>query len=432
MVLGAFLWMWMGWHNSPYAVAGKDLPATLAKAKQLGLPLSASEMPARTKVKPEDNAAPILRETAKIVVLMYGNTDFMDIVPRRHRHFWQGDPQFSYASILKQTLLASRKPSCDFEIDWDAVPWELPVRQVDAMRAMVLLLCEQGHHAIQEGDFKKALKYIDDAYHLGEMLSETPLVMTVQAGLTSQIQTCSVVNRLIIVSAQDAVKLRQIRSHLEKWTNTIDVKPIIRGEFYYTLALGRNVSGYAAFEGIQDRRGLKLSHPSRIERSGEPRGLLVRGMVAKYLNALIHIEEKRLTHPNGLELHSYLLNGWRKDANAVKKTTPWDERAYHKFDMLQWNSMEADANRECLKALISALLFKIEKGRLPKDLAELGPVATDPFDQKPLKMVLRNGVLRVYSVGVDGKDNGGSLISEVKNPSMTSPRYDLVASCPIE
>jgi hypothetical protein len=51
--------------------------------------------------------------------------------------------------------------------------------------------------------------------------------------------------------------------------------------------------------------------------------------------------------------------------------------------------------------------YRLKKGKWPVTLSELVPL--DPFDGKPLRYRLRGDGVTVYSVGVDGKDDGGNI-----------------------
>ena len=58
--------------------------------------------------------------------------------------------------------------------------------------------------------------------------------------------------------------------------------------------------------------------------------------------------------------------------------------------------------------------YRIATGHYPASLDELVPkyllaVPADPFDGKPMRYVLRDGVATIYSVGEDRIDDGGQL-----------------------
>jgi hypothetical protein len=71
------------------------------------------------------------------------------------------------------------------------------------------------------------------------------------------------------------------------------------------------------------------------------------------------------------------------------------------------------ANLRATRIVLAVVMFKRDEGRLPQRLDELVPkyltsVPDDPFDRKPMKYRLDDdGSWVVYSVGYDGKDDGG-------------------------
>jgi hypothetical protein len=72
------------------------------------------------------------------------------------------------------------------------------------------------------------------------------------------------------------------------------------------------------------------------------------------------------------------------------------------------------AELRCVVAMLAAERYRLARGNWPTSLndlvpAFLGEVPTDPFDGKPLRLRrLADGVV-IYSVGLDGIDNGGKI-----------------------
>ncbi len=72
----------------------------------------------------------------------------------------------------------------------------------------------------------------------------------------------------------------------------------------------------------------------------------------------------------------------------------------------------AQARERFIIATLAVRLFKMEKGGYPEKLDELVPeyldeVPLDPFALKPLRYKKREGKWIIYSIGPDGKDDGG-------------------------
>lgn len=93
-------------------------------------------------------------------------------------------------------------------------------------------------------------------------------------------------------------------------------------------------------------------------------------------------------------------------------------------------SVRHHANVRCLLVLLAAERYRRAQGRWPKALEDLTPqflasVPEDPFDGKPLRYrILPDGVV-VYSVGLDGADDGGHIDREHPTAKGTDFGYRL-------
>jgi hypothetical protein len=103
---------------------------------------------------------------------------------------------------------------------------------------------------------------------------------------------------------------------------------------------------------------------------------------------------------------------------ALRRQLPRGVASY--FDSLV--RYDADMRRDearfrAAAVALAAESFRRAEGRWPKRFDELVPkyltaVPRDPFDQAPLKLAGRGDGLVIYSVGPDGKDDGGALRPE--------------------
>jgi hypothetical protein len=84
------------------------------------------------------------------------------------------------------------------------------------------------------------------------------------------------------------------------------------------------------------------------------------------------------------------------------------------FDRIAGSSQRHKAVVRCAVVAVAAERFRQARGRWPDSIAELVPqflaaVPLDPFDGKPLRWRTAPGGAMVYSVGMDGVDDGGKL-----------------------
>ncbi|MBN1675723.1 MAG: hypothetical protein JXR37_32065 [Kiritimatiellae bacterium] len=88
--------------------------------------------------------------------------------------------------------------------------------------------------------------------------------------------------------------------------------------------------------------------------------------------------------------------------------------AVEAYAMEHRSYLSALASIRATAAVLAIAGHRREHGQLPKTLGELVPAylpepPEDPFDQKPMRYkIVADGTWRVYSVGEDGKDDGGS------------------------
>lgn len=95
------------------------------------------------------------------------------------------------------------------------------------------------------------------------------------------------------------------------------------------------------------------------------------------------------------------------------------------------NASEAFVRSAQQRRLLEVLLVSLEErnrtGKFPTKLPVKGVLATDLFDGGPLRYSLIDGKLKIYSVGPDGFDNGGT-----RQSGGASKDIDIVVSFPSE
>ncbi len=85
--------------------------------------------------------------------------------------------------------------------------------------------------------------------------------------------------------------------------------------------------------------------------------------------------------------------------------------------------LKDDANKDLALAFTRCMRFRAENGRFPKDLNEIASEFDDPFNPgSPIRMSSTPNELRVWSVGMDGKDDDGFIGYLPHKPSEEAPR----------
>ncbi len=85
-------------------------------------------------------------------------------------------------------------------------------------------------------------------------------------------------------------------------------------------------------------------------------------------------------------------------------------------------SARAQAMRDVTLAAIAAQRYRLKQGEFPADLQSLGEllgtVPVDSYDGQPLRMIRKDGELVIYSIGQDGRDNGGQDPEDRNDPDI--------------
>jgi hypothetical protein len=81
----------------------------------------------------------------------------------------------------------------------------------------------------------------------------------------------------------------------------------------------------------------------------------------------------------------------------------------------------------CTLTALAAERYRLANNRWPTSLDELCPrflaeIPLDPYDGKPLRLAARDDGIVIYTIGPDGKDDGGKIINravrDATNPDL--------------
>ena len=108
----------------------------------------------------------------------------------------------------------------------------------------------------------------------------------------------------------------------------------------------------------------------------------------------------------------------KKQSLLLPLILPWFER--------QAETMaRGDAQRRIVELALAMCRYHAKNGKYPEKIDELVPdfiafVPLDPFDGKPIRLKQADGKLVIYSIGPDGIDDGGALMTSIPRKA-TSP-----------
>jgi hypothetical protein len=234
--------------------------------------------------------------------------------------------------------------------------------------------------------------------------------------------------RALAAARGDAAGLAQLRKVLEEPVAAPDLAKALRGEMYMGIALIRNLKKMQLRQAIE---GEDVQLDARdLRRDGLPEGLVDRAYLARHLQAWTEAHDLMSRHPGD----------FRAQARVVEQiSTRYDSRRrlslglnavlFPVFAQAGEAYVRREAKERVTLALAKAMEFKSKHGRFPQSLDELGPLPPDPFDGQALRYLETDDGIRIYSVGENGRDDGGLDASELPR-GVNRRESDVVASYP--
>ena len=306
---------------------------------------------------------------------------------------------------LELALRASRTPLVRFPARWPP-DGRAPART----RCLTLSRALAARAALLagEGDVAEALPYLDAAFRLGACLLDTSL-RHFETGL--ECRSAAVLAAREILRRED----------------------LARDEL---AALGRSLSRWSAVDALtrQDLGAVVRSEPRReVERWFiQLRGESVVSFAASQFTskrAVLAVQSSVLDEILAAGSWPEMIRRYeREDARALeflgKRRSPpsmgWAERAVHAMahealpdlGRLLRGLLSQRARVRMLRALVAARLFWLERGALPASWEDLAPAYVDlppldPYSDGLLRLTVLDGTLVIYSVGENGRDDGG-------------------------
>lgn len=280
------------------------------------------------------------------------------------------------------------------------VPLPDAYQQAAELRGLGMLLSWEGQLAEAEGRPDRAVRVYLDSFRLGTRLPRGGTLAHAMAAIRFQNRGLhglfGLVDRLDARTAgAAAVELREMERE------AVPLAEILTAEREAgTAALAadlRRADSWSALNGWAQRRG------------GSPLDAALEGAELA-LTPRVWILERYRGYLSGLAVDARLPTH-QAPAERVPPTDPWTSRYAPAFSLRAWWGTR-DAALRVVQARLAVRAFTAAVGRPPARLTELVPawlpeVPRDPFTGGPLAYSRVGSRVRIYSVGPDGRDDGG-------------------------
>jgi hypothetical protein len=300
--------------------------------------------------------------------------------------------------------LSRRRGDVRYELDFrHGSVLQLP--HCESIRKGVDLLLFESEVGRREGDVARAVDALHTAYTLGRTLHREPVCLSQMYRIGCDGLVHAQLRRLLPELSFSESQFSLLRADLAAAHYACGLK--------YAM-VGQRALGIAEFH-----------DPSIVEESGETGGagamalmiVLSLGDLPDYLSWMDQLNQAAEFPPRQALQMARRVE--RELAELTGQESHWNPLRHFMLDwslqtpiLLFTSATRGEAHRICAETALAVAQFWQQTGKLPDSLDELVPnlldtLPLDPFDGQPLRYAAASNGCRIYSVGVDGIDQGG-------------------------
>lgn len=393
------------------------LPALWARAKQLGLPTTQSEF-LGPELADERNAATELRQ-------VIAQRDSMNSAALRR--LTQGPPDNpadrpAWSGLqpgLDLAVQGSSKPAMRFARDWD-MGFLVDFREFAALRDIARMLQVRAETRMPS-DRQGALRDLIAARRIAGLTADSGSLIALLVGLSMEGDVVESYLRCLHQAevAGGAAAVREMHAAFRAAAWAPDVRKAFLGEYYFQLATARNLSLYGGWGAFTEAgQAAPRIDPAQLRREGLPtpvRDRLATADMLRYWTAVFESPE------TGIEL--------ARHAESVRADLADTGSSYYEAMLPTFAGLVSGLQTlEARRTLLEGAVRLVERGLVgegPKAWSTAVVGLKDPFDGAAIRVVQsKEGGVILYSLGPDGKDDGGL------KSSTTGPRSDIALRYP--
>jgi hypothetical protein len=329
---------------------------------------------------------------------------------------------------VEPALLLARQladmPAGRHRLVYDPNPFATHLSEQQKTRVVVHALRYDALRLAQKGDVRQALRSCKAMLHAARSIDDEPLLLSQLIRRACVLPAASAIERTLALGVPPLDDLARVQELVAEEEAHPSLILGLRGEratlhVYLTGLADGSISPATlhVLDGTTADMSLRIRFMGgtirNMARRDHPR--ILQWMNRAIANARLPAHEQRAAEQALLDEIAALPRSMELAAVLLRLRNPVTELFRQKHALLR-----------SLTVLLALERHRQEKGAWPGKLEELAPkhlsaVPLDPYDGKPLRYRrLADGVI-VYSIGRDGKDDGGKL----NNDSPFDPGFDL-------
>lgn len=389
--------------------ASGELEAALAESERLGLPLTAAQLSGEAPPDSENAAAGLMEPLAKWIndrKKAPHEEKFEE--PRPAELAALDDPMLDYAA----PLLA--RSGWHIERDYVAGP-SLLLPEFAQLKSLAKAFMWRARERSKAGDLEGAVSDITASGRLARHTASEPFLI----GTLVSIAIDSIAGTMALDAAEvfagDPAALRRIAESQDQTAYDASLAAALQGEFYLGANTVRNLHQYGGMKALDAMTGVADEMPQPPPRevlndTDIPKDVSQRAAMTRHLqfwNGVFGEEDQAMTQVKArLEAEEKrVLASERPSEKLLKALMPV-------FTQSGVAVVRQNVLQDMRRATVLAAAFRAEKGRWPKDLAEIGVEIKNPLSGDPVGYAAEGDRITLWTPE-PGKEDKGAVF-EVK------------------
>ena len=422
----------VAWSQSMFGKAPNDLRSELKKASADGMPVEPADLRRQLSVPDDKNAGPYLsaafrklkawqstqegKEFAKSEKILKDSYD----LNASQRDNLKTELN-SAADVLAQLSLAVRFPLLDFKREWEKGPSLLLPEYADGKSACRLFLA-RARIQLTEGNSSGASDSMESAARLTNLMGQEPVFISLLVRCAMEALVLREVGYAIDAHSNDRLFLERCKSIVLDLGTAPDIRRAVGAEMVSGLIASKLLEHQTSEQALS-AFGDSSSKVIAVARFGPALSV----MKLRYVQIIHKLYEDLSQNPK-----SYLAmrKAFEDVDNTLSRNDNWSfglaELLCPSFGGMSSALGEGKARQNVTLCAIDLLENKLRTGSFPKSLSESSGQWQDPFTEKALLYRRSPTGFIIYSVGPDGKDNGG----KPRAKDFSNTEYDIPFTFP--
>jgi hypothetical protein len=322
-------------------------------------------------------------------------------------------------SVFKSDLdlvVATRLPLWEIDRDYDYGPMVV-FPQYAPIKGLSKALASRARVAAKDGRVADAIADLEAARRLAMWTAQEPILIGLLVSIAVEAISLHGYERCADELRHNPAGLKKLLQSLESTHPGYTLENALRSEYFWCLATARNLDNLGGIDALSNLESTATFRGPPV-REGPPRKMEDRAMltpiVKVYNDCFEEFNAKGWESGNPGAFMDREVNDLQSKFNMSKKLS---EIVFPIFDGTDSALVKHKVHQELTALLIRSLIARQETGSWPEIKAK------DPFaNDQGYRTAISGDSIRIWSVGPNGKDDGGDVKDSYRDIVVASPR----------